>query len=94
MPELNTSLFVVPAIFSEDGRSGVKVRGDRLVVLKISSGIPRRGASSAKYSIASSTFDRRKLSPRLTAAGQPVARVRRGATSANLAVPKRKGDAT
>ena len=31
--ELNASVFVIPAIFSEDGRSGVKNREDRLVVL-------------------------------------------------------------
>jgi integrase len=33
IPELNTTVFVIPAIFSEDGRSGVKNREDRLVVL-------------------------------------------------------------
>lgn len=33
IPELDTTLFVVPAIFSEDGLRGVKNREDRLVVL-------------------------------------------------------------
>ncbi len=33
IPELETTVFVIPAIFSEDGRSGVKNREDRLVVL-------------------------------------------------------------
>ncbi len=33
VPELQTTVFVIPAIFSEDGRSGVKNREDRLVVL-------------------------------------------------------------
>jgi integrase len=33
IPELETAVFVIPAIFSEDGKSGVKNREDRLVVL-------------------------------------------------------------
>ena len=33
IPELDTSVFIVPAIFSDDGRHGVKNREDRLVVM-------------------------------------------------------------
>lgn len=33
VPELETTVFVIPAVFSEDGRSGVKNGEDRLVVL-------------------------------------------------------------
>jgi integrase len=33
VPEIGATVFVIPAIFSEDGRSGVKNREDRLVVL-------------------------------------------------------------
>lgn len=33
LPELDTTVFVIPAIFSEDGRHGVKNREDRLVVM-------------------------------------------------------------
>ncbi len=33
IPELNASVFIIPALFSEDGMHGVKNREDRLVVL-------------------------------------------------------------